>query len=272
MRKGRITPCRPRSSPKATGTITNTTANVIDLETPSVVRLDLNRDQVASMEREGNDLVIRLNDGQTIRIDNFYVDQRGLGSDLVLRENNGGQWLAHPGTSGAGRFTTLTNLDDLLAAQAAQAGGSSFILPAILGVAGAGGLIAAVASGGNDGEAQIPTTPPDTRPRHGRRRFSARMAASSRGTGEAGSTVRVIGGNGSVLGTGTVGTDGSYSVPLNPPQANGQQITVTQTDAAGNVSPATTINAPDSLRPRYPPPRSTARARPSPVPANPARR
>ncbi|QRY96341.1 BapA prefix-like domain-containing protein [Sphingomonas paucimobilis] len=237
---------------KATGTITNTTANVIDLETPSVVRLDLNRDQVASMVREGNDLVIRLNDGQTIRIDNFYVDQRGLGSDLVLRENNGGQWLAHPGTSGAGRFTTLTNLDDLLAAQAAQAGGSSFILPAILGVAGAGGLIAAVASGGNDGEAQIPTTPPDTQaPARPTAVFGSNGGVVT-GTGEAGSTVRVIGGNGSVLGTGTVGTDGSYSVPLNPPQANGQQITVTQTDAAGNVSPATTINAPDITPPAVP--------------------
>ncbi|MGE7207554.1 BapA/Bap/LapF family prefix-like domain-containing protein, partial [Sphingomonas sp. NPDC019816] len=102
---------------KATGTTTTTTANVIDLTTPSVVRLDLNRDRVASMERDGDDLVIRLTDGQTIRIDNFYADQRGVGSDLVLREDNGGLWLTNPSASGAGRFTTLTNLDDLLAAQ-----------------------------------------------------------------------------------------------------------------------------------------------------------
>ncbi|WP_440978095.1 BapA/Bap/LapF family large adhesin [Sphingomonas pseudosanguinis] len=238
---------------KATGTTTTTTANVIDLTTPSVVRLDLNRDRVASMERDGNDLVIRLTDGRTIRIDNFYADQRGVGSDLVLREDNGGQWLANPNASGAGRFTTLTNLDDLLAAQAAQGGGSSFVLPAILGLAGAGGLIAAVASGGDDdNDSQTPTTPPDTSaPARPTALFGSNGGVVT-GTGEAGATVRVIGGNGTVLGTGTVGSDGNYSIPLNPPQTNGQQLTVTQTDAAGNVSPTTPVTAPDLTAPNVP--------------------
>ena len=38
---------------KATGTTTTTSANVIELNAPSVVRLDLDRSQVAAMEREG---------------------------------------------------------------------------------------------------------------------------------------------------------------------------------------------------------------------------
>ncbi|MGO1304006.1 MAG: BapA prefix-like domain-containing protein, partial [Sphingomonas parapaucimobilis] len=53
----------------ATGTTTTTSANVIELSAPSVVRLNIDRAQVATMEREGNDLIIRLTDGQTIRID-----------------------------------------------------------------------------------------------------------------------------------------------------------------------------------------------------------
>ena len=91
---------------KATGTTTTTSANVIELNAPSVVRLDLDRSQVAAMEREGNDLIIRLTDGQTIRIDNFYDQQQGRVSDLVLRDDQGGQWLAHPSASGSGRGAT----------------------------------------------------------------------------------------------------------------------------------------------------------------------
>ncbi|MEJ8631743.1 BapA prefix-like domain-containing protein [Sphingomonas sp. I4] len=63
---------------------------------PSVVRLDLDRSRIATMVREGDDLVIRLTDGQTIRVDHFYGEQKGGDSDLVLRDQQGGQWLAHP--------------------------------------------------------------------------------------------------------------------------------------------------------------------------------
>ncbi|MGE7207666.1 Ig-like domain-containing protein, partial [Sphingomonas sp. NPDC019816] len=126
-------------------------------------------------------------------------------------------------------------------------------LPAILGLAGAGGLIAAVASGGDDDtDPQTPTTPPDTSaPARPTALFGSNGGVVT-GTGEAGATVRVIGGNGTVLGTGTVGSDGNYSIPLNPPQTNGQQLTVTQTDAAGNVSPTTPVTAPDLTAPNVP--------------------
>ncbi|GAA3263752.1 hypothetical protein GCM10020258_29480 [Sphingomonas yabuuchiae] len=150
---------------KATGTTTTTSANVIELSAPSVVRLNIDRSQVAAMEREGNDLIIRLTDGQTIRIDHFYDQQQGKISDLVLRDDQGSQWLANPSASGAGRFRAITDLDDLMGAAATgEGGGSSFVLPAILGVAGVGGLVAAVSGGGGNGGNQPGGPTADTQP------------------------------------------------------------------------------------------------------------
>ncbi|MBC3487762.1 hypothetical protein HU750_19025, partial [Pseudomonas sp. SWRI50] len=72
------------------------------------------------------------------------------------------------------------------------------------------------------------------------------------GTGEAGSTVRVLAADGSVLGTTVVRGDGSFQVDLNAPQANGQQVQVVLTDAAGNQSAASPITAPDTTPPTAP--------------------
>src|SRR5690606_10608917 len=59
------------------------------------------------------------------------------------------------------------------------------------------------------------------------------------GTGEPGATVTVYGPDGTtVLGTDTVQPGGTYSVTI-PAQTNGEDLTVTLTDAAGNESGGT---------------------------------
>ena len=76
--------------------------------------------------------------------------------------------------------------------------------------------------------------------------------ASLTGSGEPGATVTVRGPGGSVIGTGTVAADGSFSVPLSPAQTNGEIVTATLSDAAGNVSGPATATAPDLLTPAGP--------------------
>ncbi len=75
--------------------------------------------------------------------------------------------------------------------------------------------------------------------------------ASVTGTGETGATVSVNGPNG-LLGTAVVAADGSFTVPLSSAQANGQSLTVIQTDPAGNGSLPTGILAPDTTAPTAP--------------------
>jgi len=69
------------------------------------------------------------------------------------------------------------------------------------------------------------------------------------GTAQPGSTVTVKNAAGSVLCTTTADAAGAFSCPLNPQQPNGAVLSVTATDAAGNVSPSTTVtvNAPTAL-------------------------
>ncbi|HIV76794.1 MAG TPA: hypothetical protein H9899_04650, partial [Candidatus Sphingomonas excrementigallinarum] len=72
------------------------------------------------------------------------------------------------------------------------------------------------------------------------------------GTGEVGATVRVLAANGATLGTAIVAANGAYAVTLTTPQVNGQPLTVVQSDAAGNPSPASPVIAPDLTAPLAP--------------------
>ncbi len=237
---------------KATGNTVDVSGNAIDLARPSIVRLDLDRSQIASFEREGNNLVIRLINGEVIRVDNFYVQANGAGSDLVLREADRSLWITNTTAQGAARFSALHSIDDLLiaGAEAAAGGGGGALLPALLGAAGVAGGAAALSGGGSSDSGSRPvadTTPPGP-PTVA---FSANGAIVS-GTGEAGATITIRDAAGNVLGTGIVGSNGSYSVTLAQPQANGQSVTVTQTDAAGNVSAGTAGRGPDITAPNPP--------------------
>jgi VCBS repeat-containing protein len=72
------------------------------------------------------------------------------------------------------------------------------------------------------------------------------------GLGEPGASVRVTDGQGTVLGTGTVGTNGAFMITLDPAPANGGDLTVVLTDAEGNASDPTTLTAPDVGAPDAP--------------------
>ncbi|WP_395945390.1 Ig-like domain-containing protein, partial [Brevundimonas sp.] len=75
---------------------------------------------------------------------------------------------------------------------------------------------------------------------------------SATGSGEPGATVTVKGPDGAVLGTGTVNPDGTFSIPLSPAPTNGETLTVSQSDPAGNTSPDATATAPDTTAPSAP--------------------
>ncbi|MBK5519013.1 Ig-like domain-containing protein [Pseudomonas sp. TH10] len=72
------------------------------------------------------------------------------------------------------------------------------------------------------------------------------------GKGEPNTTVTIKDANGNVIGTGTVGADGTFAVTLNTPQTNGESLSATLTDAAGNVSAPASVDAGDSTAPAAP--------------------
>ena len=72
------------------------------------------------------------------------------------------------------------------------------------------------------------------------------------GKGEPNATVTIKDADGNVIGTGTVGDDGSFQVTLNTPQTNGETLSVILKDAAGNESPASPVVAGDTTAPSAP--------------------
>ncbi|WP_241216063.1 Ig-like domain-containing protein [Sphingomonas koreensis] len=139
-----------------------------------------------------------------------------------------------------------------LSSGAAAGGGISGGLLAGLGALLVGGGVAAAAGGGgggggpNPGGPPVDTTPPaapTVAPTNGR---------ELTGTAEAGATIRIdVNGDGSVDGTTTANASGNWTFTPATPLANGVTVRVTAADAAGNVSPPTTVTV-DAAAPAAP--------------------
>ena len=150
---------------KITGLAREVTVNAIDLDAPSIVRLKLRRAEVGRFEREGDDLIVWLKSGDSIRIADFYeTSPNKLTSDLVLIEDDGSMWLARP--ANGLDFQPISDWDAFLHGSAlASDDGAGALLP-ILGLVGGGGLLAAAAGGGggSDHDGNPPVSPPPPPP------------------------------------------------------------------------------------------------------------
>lgn len=85
---------------KETGAEYTVDGNQVNLNTQSVVLLHVKREDIRSYTRQGNDLVLKLQNGDTVTIKNFFVvDEHGQHSDLVLMDDETGAlwWLEGAG-------------------------------------------------------------------------------------------------------------------------------------------------------------------------------
>lgn len=234
----------------------------------SSVALNLTPEAIAGFTREGSDLVVHLKTGEVLRIANFYADPAKTSQLLLVSED--GMLAADvsqlaPGTMSsatyvpidavAGFSTPAAGAEAAAAGAAAEGGGlgAGAIIP--LALLGVGGAVAAVASGGDDDDEPAPTpTPPDTTAPAAATNLAINAEGTTlTGNAEAGATVRIdVDGDGSVEYTTTAGSNGTFSITLAPPLVDGETVSVTVRDAAGNTSPAATITAPDSTAPAAP--------------------
>ncbi|MGX4847617.1 BapA/Bap/LapF family large adhesin [Enterobacter cloacae] len=249
---------------KLTGVETTTEGTQVTLSHSSIVELKVERANVADFARNGNDLVITLHSGEVITVKNFFVTDAQGASQLVLQDSEGALWWIQD-PAGAATYESIASTDVLLAASGSDAGGAA-IWPWVLGgIVAAGGIAAAASTGGGGGDdddgnnnSPNPNTPvdpsdPDTTPPNAPTslQFSG-DGKSVTGTAEPGSTITLKDANGNVIGTGKTGSDGNFTVSLGTPLTNGEQVTATATDAAGNTSLGTTITAPDLTAPDAP--------------------
>ncbi|KAA0970600.1 BapA prefix-like domain-containing protein [Aureimonas fodinaquatilis] len=244
---------------KADGSSQSTVSNSILLNDASVVEVQLSPGDVASLDRVGNDLLIRLESGETILIQNFFA--AGQDNDLVLRADDGTLYWAEglDGSSGVA-LTEIGSVDQLIGGAGGLGGIPAGALLGALGAAAIGGVaIAAGSSGSSGGGAQPPISPPDpvlpvppVMPS-----TPANLAVSPDGTlltgsGQPGTSVVVVSADGINIGVGIVNPDGTFAVVLQPPQVDGEVLTVVASDNQGQMSSPALVLAPDITAPPAP--------------------
>ncbi|MEZ3500634.1 Ig-like domain-containing protein [Pantoea sp. KPR_PJ] len=123
----------------------------VNLTAPSVVQLNLNRSDIQSFARNGNDLVVTTKSGETVVIHNFYGPTGE--SDLVLQDERGALWwVEDPGQEGF-QFVSIDSTEGLLADNITNDGA---IAAYGFGGAALAGIAAMFAgSGGGGGNASV---------------------------------------------------------------------------------------------------------------------
>lgn len=235
---------------KATSELTANTWGNLSLNSPSVVQMPVPPSQVASVSRNGQDLVVNLKNGEQIKVANFFnAAPDGVNSDMVFQGEDGTLWQAQYDTQSFNGFTfdEVNSLDELIADAGVVSGATPTWAFAGLGLLGAGGAAAAggVAGGGGGGGGGGNATDTSAPLAPGNLLVSADGTLLT-GTSEAGATIQVRNNAGTLLGSGVVAPDGTFSLTLNPPQTSGQPLVVSATDAAGNVSAPAQATTPDT--------------------------
>lgn len=131
----------------ATSTVTGESASLVS---PSIVKLKINPQDIVALNRTGNDLVITLNTGEKITIENYFVvDAQGHGNELVFEDEHGALWWVKDPQAGL-HFDPLADIDALMLDQSNHEGALPWVLGA-LGIAAAGGIALAAGGGGGGG-------------------------------------------------------------------------------------------------------------------------
>ncbi|MCI1003071.1 tandem-95 repeat protein [Ochrobactrum sp. C6C9] len=115
--------------------------NRITLKAPSVVQMQIGPEDVARFERDGNDLVLVLDDGRILVIENFFVVTADGRNDLVFEDGNDVTWWAQYGDEWTG--FDIAEIEESAAAPIP-------FLPLLAGAGLLAGGLAVAASGGGD--------------------------------------------------------------------------------------------------------------------------
>ncbi len=249
--------------------------NFIQIGSGDSVSLNLAKESIVAYEQQGNDLLIKLSDGRSVVLSNYfhetagqmnhlYISSEGEMTEVLVHQNTDGALFADYGpVSGWDkwsplddlRFTTADSVSDAVYVSNEPAGMAPFIPGLLGGFGGAGAAAAALGaaavvgagSGGGSGSSGGDTTPPaltinqgtDT-VHHVETGQDYTNGVQIGGTTEPGATVSVVV-NGNTQTT-KAGDDGVWEVTFPKTEVDPGQYTipvvVTATDAAGNSTTA----------------------------------
>ena len=156
------------------------------------------------------------------------------------------------GTGEAGATVTVRDAEGMILGTGIVAAGGSYTVTLSPAQRNGEALSVTQTDGAGNESGDVPLTAPDLTAPDTPTAIVSANGATVTGTGEAGATITITNEAGVIIGTALVAANGSYTVILTTPQANGQTLDVIQTDAAGNVSPEISVDAPDITAPPAP--------------------
>ncbi|MDF3933331.1 Ig-like domain-containing protein [Pseudomonas citronellolis] len=232
---------------KSTGQVTDASGNnLLSLARPCVVKIAASPEDVKSISRNGDSLVVRLKNGEVITINNFFHVVDGVRNDLVMEDPSNHQlWLASYSEPWTGaELVELGSIDELIAEQSDDHNAVlGLLVPgAGFGAIGIGNYLAS--RGGSGGGSKhkggaVPDAP----------EILFNNLQGLTGTAEPGSLITLTRPDGS---TATTTTDGNGHWSFLPnPLDNGQAGEVTASNGNGPSTPTPTGPA-DLIAPKDP--------------------
>ena len=253
------------SSKKNSNILQDGQIKAVILDQPSIVQIGVNQDDIKSIMKQGNDLVITLKNGEKIIISDFYTDANVTEHTLAFPEEDGSYSIAQFDDSGQFvRYVPTTQLTQFAYTQPpsqtiATSDGAedlgitkSQLLKAGLVALAAEGLYLLAVKDDDDDKKKSEPQEIDRTPPAIKAVIDTKDSQTITVKTEANAAIKIIDKNGQIIATGQADAQGNYTFKLPTPLPAGENVTVTATDSAGNTSKSDVIGNKDVTAPDAP--------------------
>lgn len=253
------------SSKKNSNILQDGQIKAVMLDQPSIVQIGVNQDDIKSIMKQGNDLVITLENGEKIIISDFYTDANVTEHTLAFLEQDGsysiaqfddsGQFVRYVPTTQLTQFAyTQSPSQSMMMSDATEDLGitkSQLLKAGLVALAAEGVYLLAVKDDDDDKKAETPKevdrTPPVVKAV-----IDTKDSQTITVRTEANAAIKIVDKNGKILATGQADAQGNYTFKLTDPLPAGEKVTVTATDAAGNSASNEVVGNKDVTAPDAP--------------------
>ncbi|MCU4390231.1 BapA prefix-like domain-containing protein [Acinetobacter courvalinii] len=253
------------SSKKNSNILQDGQIKAVMLDQPSIVQIGVNQDDIKSIMKQGNDLVITLKNGEKIIISDFYTNANVTEHTLAFPEQDGSYSIAQFDDSGQFvRYVPTTQLtqfaytqppsQSMMMSDATEDLGitkSQLLKAGLVALAAEGVYLLAVKDDDDDKKVETPKevdrTPPVVKAV-----IDTKDSQTITVRTEANAAIKIVDKNGKILATGQADAQGNYTFKLTDPLPAGEKVTVTATDAAGNSASNEVVGNKDVTAPDAP--------------------
>lgn len=237
--------------------------NKVVLNQPTIIQIGVSQKDIASIEKQGGSLIIHLKNGETLVLENFFNEATNTTDhSLVFPTEHGkfveaqfdaqGKVIDYKGLNHVTdlAYTSTSQPASTMAVDDSPTFSMGNVLKAGLAVLAAEGLyLWAFDKDDKDDSSSAPDLLAPNQP-------TATLADDTvtvTGKAEANAKIYIQDAKGQILASGTVDSNGNFTIKLDKPLVNGEKVAVIAQDAAGNNSKAAVVTGTkDTIAPDAP--------------------